>query len=145
MPRPRRVVITGLGAVTSIGASLAEFWKNLLAGTCGIGPFSLFDASRYRTQTAAQVPEIPDGFLTPAERRRMSRADRMGVAAAREALAGAGLDVAREDPTRIGVILGGGTSGLIDSEAFFEHYLSGRRGRTCPRRNWFPPAGIPPG
>jgi 3-oxoacyl-[acyl-carrier-protein] synthase II len=138
MPRPRRVVITGLGAVTSIGASLAEFWENLLAGTCGIGPFSLFDASTYRTQTAAQVREIPDGFLTPAERRRMSRADRMGVAAAREAIAGAGLDLSREDPTRIGVILGGGTSGLIDSEAFFQRHLSGRKARPSKVLNHLP-------
>ncbi|HEY2797302.1 MAG TPA: beta-ketoacyl-[acyl-carrier-protein] synthase family protein [Thermoanaerobaculia bacterium] len=138
MPRKRRVVITGLGAVTSIGASLSDFWKALLAGACGIGPFSLFDASRYRTQTAAQVPEIPDAFLTPAERRRMSRADRMGVAAAREALSGAGIDVAREDPTRIGVILGGGTSGLIDSEAFFERHLSGRPARPSKVLNHLP-------
>jgi 3-oxoacyl-[acyl-carrier-protein] synthase II len=138
MPRPRRVVITGLGAVTSIGVTLAEFWKNLLAGRCGIGPFSLFDASTYRTQTAAQVPDIPDGFLTPAERRRMSRADRMGVAAAREAIAGAGLDLAREDPTRIGVILGGGTSGLIDSEAFFQRHLAGRKARPSKVLNHLP-------
>ena len=138
MPRSRRVVVTGLGAVTAIGASLAEFWKNLLAGKCGIGPFSLFDASSYRTQTAAQVAEIPDGFLTPAERRRMSRADRMGVAAAREALAESGLDLAREDPTRIGVILGGGTSGLIDSEAFFQLYLAGRKARPSKVLNHLP-------
>jgi 3-oxoacyl-[acyl-carrier-protein] synthase II len=138
MPRPRRVVITGLGAVTSIGTSLAEFWKNLLAGTCGIGPFSLFDSTSYRTQTAAQVAEIPDAFLTPAERRRMSRADRMGVAAAREAIAGSGLDLAREDLTRIGVILGGGTSGLIDSEAFFQRYLAGRKARPSKVLNHLP-------
>jgi 3-oxoacyl-[acyl-carrier-protein] synthase II len=138
MPRPRRVVITGLGAVTSIGGSLAEFWKNLLAGTCGIGPFSLFDSTSYRTQTAAQVAEIPDAFLTPAERRRMSRADRMGVAAAREAIAGSGLDLAGEDPTRIGVILGGGTSGLIDSEAFFQLHLSGRKARPSKVLNHLP-------
>jgi len=138
VPRPRRVVITGLGAVTSIGASLAEFWRNLLAGTCGIGPFSLFDASGYRTQTAAQVSEIPDAFLTAAERRRMSRADRMGVAAAREAIAASGLDLAREDLTRIGVILGGGTSGLIDSEAFFQCYLAGRKARPSKVLNHLP-------
>jgi 3-oxoacyl-[acyl-carrier-protein] synthase II len=127
-----------MGAVTSVGASLAEFWKNLLAGTCGIGPFSLFDASSYRTQTAAQVPEIPDGFLTPAERRRMSRADRMGVAAAREAIQESGLDLSREDATRVGVILGGGTSGLIDSEAFFERYLQGRKARPSKVLNHLP-------
>jgi len=138
MPRPRRVVITGLGAVTSIGGSLAEFWKNLLAGTCGIGPFSLFDSTGYRTQTAAQVAEIPDGFLTPAQRRRMSRADRMGGAAAREAIAESGLDLAREDRTRIGVILGGGTSGLIDSEAFFQRHLAGHKGRPSKVLNHLP-------
>ena len=138
MPRSRRVVITGLGAVTAIGTSLEEFWGNLLAGTCGIGPFSLFDAAPYRTQTAAQVAEIPDGFLTAAERRRMSRADRMGVAAAREALGASGLDLSKEDPTRIGVILGGGTSGLIDSEAFFERHLAGRKTRPSKVLNHLP-------
>jgi 3-oxoacyl-[acyl-carrier-protein] synthase II len=136
--RDRRVVITGLGAVTAIGSTLDEFWRSLLSGACGIRPLSLFDASAYRTQTAAEVPEIPDGFLTAAERRRMSRADRMGVAAAREAIANAGLDLSREDPTRIGVILGGGTSGLIDSEAFFELYLRGRKARPSKVLNHLP-------
>ena len=122
-------MITGLGAGTSIGGTLEDFWKALLEGVCGIRPFSLFDSASYRTQTAAEVAEIPDGFLTPAERRRMSRADRMGVSAAREALRAAGIDTRREDPSRLGVILGGGTSGLIDSEAFFELYLRGRKAR----------------
>jgi 3-oxoacyl-[acyl-carrier-protein] synthase II len=136
--RNRRVVITGLGAVSSIGASLDEFWKSLLEGECGIRPFSLFDPASYRTQTAAQVPEIPDSFLTAAERRRMSRADRMGVAAAREAIAASGLELSREDPSRLGVILGGGTSGLIDSEAFFELYLRGRKARPSKVLNHLP-------
>ena len=134
----RRVVVTGMGAVTALGPTLGQTWKGLLAGRCGIRPLSLFDASAYRTQTAAEIEEIPDGFLTPAERRRMSRADRMGVAAAREALEGAGLDPSREDPTRLGVILGGGTSGLIDSEAFFELYLRGRKARPSKVLNHLP-------
>ncbi len=134
----RRVVITGMGAVTALGSTLEETWKGLLSGECGIRPLSLFDASGYRTQTAAEIGEIPDGFLTPAERRRMSRADRMGVAAAREALAASGVDTSREDPTRLGVILGGGTSGLIDSEAFFELYLRGRKARPSKVLNHLP-------
>jgi 3-oxoacyl-[acyl-carrier-protein] synthase II len=138
MPRGRRVVITGVGAVTAIGSSVPSFWKSLLEGVCGIRPFSLFDAASYRTQTAAEIPEIPDGFLTPRGRRRMSRADRMGVAAAREALDASGLDLGSEDPTRIGVILGGGTSGLIDSEAFFELYLRGRKARPSKVLNHLP-------
>jgi 3-oxoacyl-[acyl-carrier-protein] synthase II len=134
----RRVVVTGMGAVTALGSTLEQTWKGLLAGRCGIRPLSLFDASDYRTQTAAEIDEIPDGFLTPAERRRMSRADRMGVAAAREALDGAGLEPSREDPTRLGVILGGGTSGLIDSEVFFELYLRGRKARPSKVLNHLP-------
>jgi 3-oxoacyl-[acyl-carrier-protein] synthase II len=136
--RERRVVITGMGAVTAIGSDLETSWKGLLAGACGIRPLTLFDASSYRTQTAGEVAEIPDGFLTPAERRRMSRADRMGVVAAREALAASGLDLSRVDPTRVGVILGGGTSGLIDSEAFFELYLRGRKARPSKVLNHLP-------
>jgi 3-oxoacyl-[acyl-carrier-protein] synthase II len=136
----RRVVVTGLGAVSSIGSSVSEFWPNLLAGVCGIRPVSLFDASTYRTQTAAEVSDIPDGFLTPAEKRRMSRADRMGLVAATEAVSQSGLDLSREDPSRIGVILGGGTSGLLDSEAVYEVWLKGGRGRPSRVLNHLPDA-----
>jgi 3-oxoacyl-[acyl-carrier-protein] synthase II len=136
--RNRRVLITGMGAVTSIGTTLSDFWNGLLTGACGIRPIALFDSSSYRTQTAGEVSDIPDAFLTPAERRRMSRADRMGVAAAREAVAASGLDLSREDLSRAGVILGGGTSGLIDSEAFFGLYLKGRKGRPSKVLNHLP-------
>jgi len=136
----RRVVVTGLGAVTSIGTNLSDFWKNLIAGMCGIRPLSLFDASGYRTRTAAEVTDIPDGFLTAAEKRRMSRADRMGLAAASEAIRGSGLDLSREDPRRVGVILGGGTSGLLDSEEFYGRYLRGQNARPSRILNHLPDA-----
>src|SRR5215471_2659463 len=125
----RRVVVTGLGAVTAVGRDLEETWTNVLAGVCGIRPMTLFDPSAYRTQTAAQVEEIPDGFLPATERRRMSRADRLGIVATREAMAVAGLEIGRMDPTRVGVILGGGVSGLLDSEANFAAILAGGRSR----------------
>ncbi|HET7451149.1 MAG TPA: beta-ketoacyl synthase N-terminal-like domain-containing protein, partial [Thermoanaerobaculia bacterium] len=125
----RRVVVTGLGAVTALGGDVETTWGGLLAGRCGIRRLTLFDPSAYRTATAAQIDEIPDTFIDPRERRRMSRADRIGLVAAREAIAGCGLDLAREDPSRIGVILGGGVSGLMDSEANFERMLSGGRAR----------------
>ena len=140
MNKERRVAVTGIGAVTSIGSNVPEFWKNLLEGRCGIGPVTLFDASTYRTQTAAEVREIPDGFLTAAEKRRMSRADRMGLAAAGEAIAQSGLDLSREDRTRIGVILGGGTSGLLDPEEFFSQHLHGRPARPSRVLNHMPDA-----
>ncbi|MDQ2977657.1 MAG: beta-ketoacyl-[acyl-carrier-protein] synthase family protein [Acidobacteriota bacterium] len=140
MNKTRRVVVTGLGAVTSIGTNVADFWKALLEGQCGIRPFSLFDPSGYRTQTAAQVLDIPDGFLTTSEKKRTSRADRMGLAAAQEAIDQSGLDLSREDPTRIGVILGGGTSGLLDSEAYYEQHLRGKKGRPSHVLNHLPDA-----
>jgi 3-oxoacyl-[acyl-carrier-protein] synthase II len=136
----RRVVVTGIGAVSSVGTNVPDFWAGLLAGRCGIGPVTLFDASSYRTQTAAEVADIPDGFLTAAEKRRMSRADRMGLAAATEAVAQSGLDFSREDPTRIGVVLGGGTSGLLDSEDFFWRHLNGKPARPSRVLNHMPDA-----
>ncbi len=140
MIKERRVVVTGIGAVTSVGTNVPDFWAGLLAGRCGIGPVTLFDASSYRTQTAAEVTDIPDGFLTAAEKRRMSRADRMGLAAATEAVAQSGLDFSREDPTRIGVVLGGGTSGLLDSEDFFWRHLNGKPARPSRVLNHMPDA-----
>jgi len=140
MSKERRVVVTGIGAVTSIGTNVPAFWRNLLAGECGIRPLSLFDASSYRTQTAGEVAEIPDGFLSAVEKRRMSRADRMGLAAAAEAVKQSGLDFSREDPTRVGVMLGGGTSGLLDSEEFFERHLKGRPARPSRVLNHLPDA-----
>jgi 3-oxoacyl-[acyl-carrier-protein] synthase II len=140
MNKERRVVVTGIGAVTSIGTNVPDFWAGLLAGRCGIGPVTLFDASSYRTQTAAEVTDIPDGFLTAAGKRRLSRADRMGLAAATEAVAQSGLDFSREDPTRIGVVLGGGTSGLLDSEDFFWRHLNGKPARPSRVLNHMPDA-----
>jgi len=125
----RRVVVTGLGAVTAVGGDVAETWSSLVAGRCGIRALTLFDPALYRTQTAAQIDHIPDSFIDPRRRRRMSRADRIGIVAAREALGQAGIDPAREDPTRMGVILGGGVSGLMDSEANYARMIAGRPAR----------------
>ena len=125
----RRVVVTGLGAVTSIGADLESSWKALVEGRCGIGPLTLFDPALYRTRTAAEIKKIDDGFIDPAVKRRMSRADRLGILAAREAIGNSGIDLASEDLHRIGVILGGGVSGLLDSEANYGEVLRGRKPR----------------
>jgi 3-oxoacyl-[acyl-carrier-protein] synthase II len=140
MIKERRVVVTGIGAVTSVGTNAPDFWAGLLAGKCGIGRITLFDVSSYRTQTGAEVTDIPDGFLASAEKRRMSRADRMGLAAAAEAVAQSGLDFSRENPTRIGVVLGGGTSGLLDSEDFFWRHLRGKPARPSRILNHMPDA-----
>jgi 3-oxoacyl-[acyl-carrier-protein] synthase II len=124
----RHVVVTGLGAVTSLGKDLASTWEGLVAGRSGIGPITLFDASAFRTHLAAEIKELPGG-LEPALRRRLSRTDVIGLAAAAEALLDAGLDLERENPSRIGVALGAGVSGLLDSENYFRDLLArGPRG-----------------
>jgi 3-oxoacyl-[acyl-carrier-protein] synthase II len=117
------IVVTGLGAVTSLGNDLASTWEGLVAGRSGIGPITLFDASRFRTHVAAEVKELPSGF-EPRLRRRLSRTDIIGLTAAAEALADAGFDLEREDPSRVGVVLGGGVSGLLDSENYFRDLLA---------------------
>ena len=127
------VVVTGLGAVTSLGKDLKTTWEGLIGGRNGIGPITLFDASGFRTKLAAEIRELPDG-IDPALRRRLSRTDIIGLAAAAEALADAGLDPAAENPGRIGVVLGGGVSGLLDSESYLRDVLAKGRERTRPTK-----------
>ncbi len=114
----RSVVVTGLGAVTSVGASLAATWDGLTNARCGIGPITIFDATGFRTCLAAEVREIPR-VSGPFPLRRLSRTDKIGLAAAEEAISDSGLDLSREDPERIAVVLGSGVSGLLDSENYF--------------------------
>src|SRR5664280_1210351 len=116
----RRVVVTGLGAVTSLGNDLASTWRGLVSGRSGIGPITLFDASG-----AGRGPRLT---------RRLSRTDVIGLTAAAEALADAGLDLDREDPSRIGVVLGAGVSGLLDSENYFRDLLARGARRARPTK-----------
>ena len=129
----RRVVVTGLGAVTSLGNDLASTWEGLVAGRSGIGPITLFDATAFRTHLAAEVKELPAGF-DPRLRRRLSRTDVIGLTAAAEAIADSGLDLGREDPSRIGVVLGAGVSGLLDSENYFRDLLAKGAHRARPTK-----------
>jgi 3-oxoacyl-[acyl-carrier-protein] synthase II len=104
----RRVVVTGLGAVSSLGNDVRATWEGLVAGRSGIGPITLFDVSGFRTKLAAEVKSLPDPDVPSSVRRRLSRTDVIGLAAAAEALADSGLHLSRENPERIGVVLGGG-------------------------------------
>jgi 3-oxoacyl-[acyl-carrier-protein] synthase II len=116
---PKRVAITGLGVITSIGESLSEFNRSLFEGRCGIGPVSLFDVSGFSCHTAAQVNK-PDlaSFLSSREARRMSRCDVLGLFACREAVADAGLGPDVCDPARASVIMGGGAGGMLSWEGY---------------------------
>src|SRR4029077_13358859 len=108
-----RVGVTGAGVISALGGSAAETWGALIAGRTGIGPLTLFDVSKDRTHTAAQITSAAwdDGF-TRTDRGRLSGGDRLGLQAARHALADARLDPDRIAGPRAGLILGGGGSGL---------------------------------
>lgn len=109
----RRVVVTGLGAVTPCGADLASTWAALCAGRSGIGPITRFDASDFAIRIAGEVRNVT---LNPAidarEARRMPLYVRYALNAVLEAVAAAGLDMAQEDPEQVGVIYGTGAGGL---------------------------------
>lgn len=130
-PRGRRVVVTGCGVVSALGDTAPATWEGLAAGTVGIAPITLFDTTGYRTRTAAQAGSLQraDLILAPRERRRVSRGDRMGLMAAFEAAWDGGLELARIDRRRAGVLLGGGGSGLPQAEEWVRSSAAGRRPR----------------
>jgi 3-oxoacyl-[acyl-carrier-protein] synthase II len=107
----RRVVITGLGAVTPLGVGVEPFWQGLIAGRSGIAPISAFDASAYTTRFAGEVRDFdPLQFMERGDAKHMDRYCQFAVAAARMALADSGFDVApRAD--RVGVVMGTGIGG----------------------------------
>lgn len=109
----RRVVITGMGAVTPIGNSVEEFWKGVRAGKVGIGRITRFDTAEYKVKLAAEVKNFdPKQVMDARTARRMARFSQYAVASAKEASAMAGLNMEREDPYRVGVMIGVGVGGL---------------------------------
>src|SRR5258707_8860862 len=108
----RRVVVTGLGVVAPNGIGKDAFWSACVNGRSGVGPIRSFDASGHPVKIAAEVPEFDLTPFIPIEHRKslkiMSRAMRFGVAAAGLALQDSGIDRQREDPERIGVVMGTG-------------------------------------
>ena len=114
----KRVVVTGLGALTPVGNTAEETWTNLLAGKSGAGPITRFDASLFKTHFACEVKDfIPNDLLDRKEARRMDRFTQFGMVVADEAIADSGLDFEKENPDRIGVIWGSGIGGI---DTFFD-------------------------
>ncbi len=129
----RRAAITGMGIITSIGQDVPTFWRNLLEGTCGIDRITLFDASRYRVKTAAEIKGFePPAHISPRRLRRMSRCDQLGMQAAREAVGDSGLDLAKESRERIGIFIGGGAGGILSAEKYRRGMLEKERTRGKP-------------
>ena len=109
----KRVVVTGLGALTPVGNTAPETWENLVNGVSGAGPITHFDASLFKTQFACEVKNFnPNDFIDRKEARKMDLYTQYAIVATKEAVTDSGLDVEKEDLNRIGVIFGVGIGGM---------------------------------
>jgi len=109
----KRVVVTGMGVIASLGHNVNDFWTNILAGKCGVDRVTLFDAKDYSCQIGAEVRGWdPTQHMDPKEVRRNDRYTHFGFCAAKQAIADAKLDMTKEDADRVGVIIGSGIGGM---------------------------------
>ena len=129
----RRVVVTGLGAVTPIGNNVEEFWNGIKAGKCGIDKVTLFDATDFKTQIAGEVKNFePTDFIEKKDARKMDRYTQLAMVAADEAVKDSGLNMEDEDPWKVGVITGSGIGGIHTLEEQHKSLLDRGPGRVSP-------------
>lgn len=129
----RRVVVTGMGAITPIGLNVEDFWKNVKAGTLGFGEITKFDASEYKCHMAAEVKDFnAKEFMDPKAAKRMELFSQYAVAAAAEAIKDAGLDMEKEDPYRVGCAVGSGVGSMQAMEREYTKLVEKGPGRVNP-------------
>ncbi len=122
----KRVVITGLGIVSAVGNSVSEFWNSLIEGKDGTKKITVFDPTPYRIKIAAEVSGLnPEDHFTKKEVRRLSRCDQFGLVAFREAWSSARFNQDPVDKSRVGVILGAGSGGILSVERYFRDFYQG--------------------
>ncbi|MDO5391522.1 MAG: beta-ketoacyl-ACP synthase II [Eubacteriales bacterium] len=121
----RRVVVTGMGAITPIGLNVEEFWNGLKEGRTGFGEITHFDSSDFKVHLAAEVKGFqPKEYMSPKDARRMELFCQYAVAAAKEAMEQSGLDMEKEDPFAVGCSIGSGIGSLQTIEREHEKYLN---------------------
>ena len=121
----RRVVVTGLGIISPVGNTVKDFWSSLLEGRGGVGPLTAFDGTYFSCRIAAEVKGFdPLQFMSDKEARRLDRFVQLGLAASKLAVADSGLELDKEDKTKIGVLVGSGIGGLHTIEKEFMAYLT---------------------
>jgi 3-oxoacyl-[acyl-carrier-protein] synthase II len=129
----RRVVITGMGVVTSLGFGIESFWQNLIAGKSGVGPITSFDTRAFATRFAAEIRDFrPEEFMERKEARRMDRFVQFAVAAARMAMEDACFTITPENAERVGVLIGSGIGGILTIEEQFRIMLEKGPDRISP-------------
>ncbi len=113
----RRVVVTGMGAITPIGLNVDEYWESLKAGKTGFGEITYFDTEDFKVKVAAEVKGfVGKDYMDPKSAKRMEKFSQYAVAAAKEAFAQAGIDMEQEDPYRVGCAIGSGVGSLQSIE-----------------------------
>ena len=121
----KRVVVTGLGAVTPVGNTPEETWKSLCNGVSGAAPITLFDASKFKTQFACEVKDFkPAEYIDRKDLRKMDRYAQLAMVSAIQAVNDSGIDVEAEDKNRIGVIFGVGIGGIKTFEEEVGYYAT---------------------
>lgn len=133
MGKNRRVVITGMGAITPIGNSVEEFWNGIKEGKTGFGPITYFDTADYRCKLAAEVKDFdPTQYMDKKSARRMEQFCQFAVAAAGQAVADAGLIMEQEDPYMVGCSVGSGIGSLQAMEREYDRLKEKGPGRVGP-------------
>lgn len=131
----KRVVITGIGAITPIGNTAEAYWEGLLSGTSGAGNITLFDASKFKTRFACEVKGFdPVAYLDKKEARKIDRFTQLALVSSDEAIRNAGISKDTVDPDRTGVIFSSGIGGLL---TFQEEVIAYAKGDGTPRFNPF--------
>jgi 3-oxoacyl-[acyl-carrier-protein] synthase II len=131
----KRVVVTGIGALTPLGNNLNDYWNGLVNGVSGADAITLFDASKFKTKFACEVKNFdPTQFMDRKEARKIDRFTQLAIVASDEAMANAGLSKENVNPDRTGVIFGSGIGGLI---TFQNEVMDFAKGDGTPRYNPF--------
>ena len=137
----RRVVITGLGAVTPIGNNTKDFWEGIKEGKCGIDEITRFDISNFKVKLAAELKDFnAEDYFDRKSAKRLDRFSQYAIVAAREAWKDSGLDKETENMERVGIIIGSGIGGIGTTEEEHEKYITKGPDRVSPM---YIPMGIP--
>jgi 3-oxoacyl-[acyl-carrier-protein] synthase II len=137
----RRVVVTGMGALTPIGNSVDDYWKNLLAGVSGAAPVTYFDTSAYDTRFACELKGFKaTEYLDRKGAQRMDPFSQYALIASDQAVADAGISIKDDDPDRYGVVFGSGIGGMTTYDTQFKNLMQGGPSRISP---FFIPMLIP--
>ncbi len=133
LPPSQRVVVTGMGAIASLGHDVETFWQALLAGQCGIQRIGLFDPTNFACQIGAEVRDWNvEAHMDPKEARRNDRYTHFGFCAAKQAFQDSGLDMAQEDSDRVGVLIGSGIGGMLTYETQLKKLFDGGPRKVSP-------------